>query len=191
MDGQKDITLVDPVRSLEIYKDFGEQEQYTPMQDWSASHAGTSSGSTVDLRAYPSAAAVPVETVLLSPGDLLLMPNRWWHLVDSLKPARGHRRNLALTFQAGLPYPPHMRDESRAFFSYEMIDFSSSWRAAAADGAVPLEGLPPELRSCPDAEQARALSQTAIEDLEELLQQQLAAELNEVAHVRNGGGLAG
>ena len=89
LDGHKTLTLVDPIDSLFIYGDFSHHYGLSPL-------TGVDLASqTVELARFPAAARATLMHVSLSPGDVLLLPARAWHMVET--PA--HARNLAVTLQ--------------------------------------------------------------------------------------------
>lgn len=81
--GQKRITLVDPAHSLYLYADFSRAYGLSPINP-----------SAVDIAKFPESLNVETRTALLSPGDVLYIPDKWWHAVYSLP-----GRNIAYTFQ--------------------------------------------------------------------------------------------
>lgn len=78
LDGQKRILLLEPTDSAHLYADH---------------HAAGEMGNSpldphaVDLHAYPLVAEATVWPVVLKPGDVLLIPSFWWHLVATLPAA--------------------------------------------------------------------------------------------------------
>jgi len=83
IDGQKEVTMVDPLDSLYLYADHAMRYGSSPIDP-----------ADVDLEQFPRAADVPVIAATLSAGDVLFIPHRWWHVVHSLE-----GRNLAYTLQ--------------------------------------------------------------------------------------------
>lgn len=95
VDGQKHFLMVDPTQAHLLYYDFPR-----------ALHLVGTSGfdpQNVDMRKYPLARNVTIYESTISPGDIMYIPARWFHLVTSLPrdaPKFGGPRNLAFTFQA-------------------------------------------------------------------------------------------
>eukprot|EP00900_Chrysochromulina_parva_P027761 jgi/Chrpa1/9619/Chrysochromulina_OHIO_Genome00004444-RA len=84
IDGEKHLLLIDPVESVLLYADFESRSLgNTPVDP-----------ARVDLKRFPLAARVALWPVTLRPGDVLLIPSGWWHIVTT---RRG--RNVALTLQ--------------------------------------------------------------------------------------------
>ena len=84
IDGEKHLLLIDPVESMLLYADFESRSLgNTPVDP-----------ARVDLKRFPLARTVALWPVTLRPGDVLLIPSGWWHIVTT---RRG--RNVALTLQ--------------------------------------------------------------------------------------------
>ena len=140
LDGVKEVQLVDPVESLQIYADF-------PYDSYGHSPINTKS---VDVERYPLVARVTLHETALSPGDVLFIPKHWWHVIHSTPSAR----NLAYTLQFHLPPPEHTLGRAQVLesskFSYYLVQHALAWRAyaTAPDWRTPLERLPQHLRGC-------------------------------------------
>lgn len=77
---------------------------------------------------------MPVQTTTLTPGDILFIPHRWWHLIDS---APG--RNLAYTFQWA--FPKRVAGRPNKHFSYQTLEHILAFRTLAS-------AIPPALQPC-------------------------------------------
>ena len=140
LDGVKEVLLVDPVESLQIYADF-------PYDSYGHSPINTK---RVDVERYPLAARVTLHEAALSPGDTLFIPKHWWHVIHSLPGAR----NLAYTLQFNLPPPEHTLGRAvileSSKFSYYLVQHALAWRAHATppEWRTPLDRLPRQLHDC-------------------------------------------
>jgi len=142
IDGFKRWSLVDPADALFMYVDhiYHDEPVY--------GHC-VFAESGVDVRRLPRIRNVTVHEGLVAPGDILFLPNRWWHEVDTLS-----GRNMALLLQTELPPPDRMRANSSSRFSYSLISHTLEYRAdarAARGVDSSLGGVPKTLASCFDA----------------------------------------
>ena len=127
MDGRKNVTLVDPLDSLSLYVDHN-RDGYGHSPAWPHSVFGPATGApSIDVHRYPLAASVRTQHTLLDQGDILFIPNRWWHRIFSLP-----GRNVAYTIQAGLPkpHPAALDRHVGALSSFHLINFVLGWREA-------------------------------------------------------------
>ena len=84
LEGTKDITLISPKYDDKLYipKDKkGEYENYLEMDI-----------ENIDYKKYPKMKRVLIKKIKLQKGDMLFIPNGWWHHVKS-----GESRNLAVS----------------------------------------------------------------------------------------------
>lgn len=130
IDGVKRWTMVDPIHAVQLYADH----VYPP--------PGPSFGlqifelSGVDTLALPGIVDAPTRTARAAPGDVLYIPQRWWHEVENLP-----GRNLGVVLQTSFPPPKAVSDASIApwkpgFFSRDLLRFAAAWRRDGA-AAVP------------------------------------------------------
>jgi len=135
LDGHKRVTLVDPAFSLALYADFSFAYGHSPVEPIA-----------VNTSLFPEAASVPAIEALLSPGDVLYLPARWWHFVDSLP-----GRNLAFTLQmeelmSGFPGLDSAQGRiRRSLYSYSTIQRLALLREIGRRNSKALPTLCPSL----------------------------------------------
>ena len=136
VDGSKNAALVDPVESHLLYADH-DDENY--------GHSPVDS-KRVDLLRFPLAAHATIHNATLAKGDMLYIPQTWWHVIHSLPDSR----NLAYTIQLHFPPPDASAHLSDSRFSYYLIQKALRWRdgATGPEWRVPVPSLPARLRRC-------------------------------------------
>ena len=130
LEGRKRVTLVDPVDSPMLYADHVELYGETPVTP-----------EAVDLSRFPSVAQLSLFSADISAGDVLYIPQGWWHMVDT--EAGDTHRNLAVSMQFNVPILHH-EHATGSRHSYEL--------ARAASHRRSLEAMTPELRVCADGQ---------------------------------------
>lgn len=157
VDGTKRWTMVDPLDSLHLYADH----VYPPPGPQYGHQVFRRLG--VNVSQLPRIVETPALQAELGPSDMLYIPQRWWHEIETLP-----GRNLALVLQTHFPPPKaisrastqDMADER--MFSYDLLAFALRWRSAPGAASVPHE-----LRPCLSAN-AEATSQSTRQELDQL-----------------------
>jgi len=143
LEGRKRVTLIDPVDSVMLYADHVELYGTTPVEP-----------TAVDLHRFPSIAQLPLQTATLSAGDVLYIPQNWWHIIDT--EAGDTRRNLAFSLQFNFPSIPNV-DATGSHQSHELT------RAAIRRRS--LEAMPPQLRACGGQAHDKVAGTVTVEDI--------------------------
>ena len=86
--GQKKVSLIDPEFSLNVYSDFGEVYNLSPIEP-----------TKIDISKYPEITKVEVKSTILNEGDICFLPYMYWHYIEGIPDSTNTKRNLALTFQ--------------------------------------------------------------------------------------------
>ena len=136
IDGTKEWHLVDPLHAVRLYADF----VYPPPGPSYGLQVFRRKG--VDVARLPGILDTPTHTVSVRPGDVLYIPQRWWHEIRS-KPGR----NIGVVLQTQFPPPRAVAETAGAdagpwtpsFYSHDLLRFARAWRR---DG---LAGMPASL----------------------------------------------
>tara|TARA_B100000214_G_scaffold285116_1_gene214632 strand:- start:2481 stop:3458 length:978 start_codon:yes stop_codon:yes gene_type:complete len=86
--GQKKISLVDPEYSLNLYSDFSDVYNLSPIDP-----------KKIDISMYPEISNVVVKSTILNEGDICFLPYMYWHYIEGIPDNTGTKRNVALTHQ--------------------------------------------------------------------------------------------
>jgi len=138
VDGTKRWTMVDPIHALSLYVDH----VYPPPGPTFGHQVFRHHG--VDVERLPRIVETPVLQAEAHPGDMLYIPQRWFHEIETLP-----GRNLGLVVQTHFPPPAAIRRASASFprgpsvSSRELLMFGVRWRSEPGAAHVP-----EELRPC-------------------------------------------
>ena len=124
IDGEKHLLLIDPAESVLVYADFADASSGNSPVD----------PKRVDLAAYPLAAHVSIWPVRLKPGDALLIPSGWWHVVTTMP-----NRSVALTLQFVNP----IQDRGQSNFTFTQAQDKLALRHASIPPRIIKGGLLP------------------------------------------------
>ncbi len=143
VEGSKEILLVDPIHSREVYHDFHDRVGFSPINV-----------RRVDLNVYPRVRDANVYKVNITRGDMLYIPYVWWHLVRSGNEPGGSNVALSLAWDGARDVGSVGKDWSvdknglasletnwGSSFSTQLIETALKFRSGEGLGTLTRDGV--------------------------------------------------